>query len=890
MPISDNFPNSPFEVLEPGIRWVPDSKKEAAFKLIPPLVYKIRREVKEWRDNNYEGATNTSKALLKYWFDDEHYNYKEEPFKYYFAQQEAIETVIYLYEVANVRNKHDLLKYDSSGIIDERNFDENWLRFVIKMGTGSGKTKVLSLILAWSYFNKLYEEESELSRNFLIITPNIIVLDRILSDFEGLKIFFNDPILPENGYSGHNWKEDFQLTVHVQDNVNLVSKTGNIFISNVHRIYASNISEASYDDNDTSNYFLGDKAIDEKESHIDLGDIVRNKVNEMLILNDEAHHIHDSKLKWFESIQDVHNNLVQKGKKLSLQVDFTATPKTNKGEIFPQTIVDYPLVEAITQNIVKQPILPDKASRKQMIEQSSSKIEEKYEKHLDIGYHEWKKSWEENKKFNKKSVLFIMVEDTQKCNDVGKYLENRYPEFKDSVLVIHTNQDGNLSEAKSKQDELELLRKAANDIDSWDNPYKVIVSVLVLKEGWDVKNVTTIVGLRSFNSKAKILPEQTLGRGLRKMYPIDTPEKLSVLGTDAFMDFVEEIKKEGVELPTTEMGHQGPTTRGMIIEVDEKKDLEKLDMTIPVLGSSFYKRYDLLDSLDVSNMPIKKVKLKDLSELSKEEIVFRHVITEEIDHILKYNINEDIDPRNVIKFFTESIIDTINLTTGFNTVYAKLKIFIQKYLFETEVSIDDKEVIVNLSRTDVQMIIIDTFSTEINKLITQEEPHPIIKDSIHIKDMNPFSVKEQETIRSNKCLFNKIIGDSKFELNFADFLDSCNDIISFAKNYLKINYYVDYQDINHEIKRYYPDFLVKTSENEIYVIETKGLADLDVPRKYKRLVKWCGDVNQLQDIKYIPLYVTQQKFEKYQALKFSELVDIFKNEGNKLLSMINYEE
>ena len=85
------------------------------------------------------------------------------------------------------------------------------------MATGSGKTKVLSLILAWSYFHKHYEEGSELARNFLVITPNIIVLDRIRTDFDGLKIFFEDPILPDNGYEGQNWRDDFQMTLHVQD-------------------------------------------------------------------------------------------------------------------------------------------------------------------------------------------------------------------------------------------------------------------------------------------------------------------------------------------------------------------------------------------------------------------------------------------------------------------------------------------------------------------------------------------------------------------------------------------------------------------------------------------------------------------------------------------------
>ena len=98
---------------------------------------------------------------------------------YYFAQQEAIETVIYLYEVAKAKDKHDLMRYDSSGAVSSGMFSEDWLRMVIKMATGSGKTKVMSLLIAWSYFHRLYEEGSRLARIFLLITPNIIMLDRI---------------------------------------------------------------------------------------------------------------------------------------------------------------------------------------------------------------------------------------------------------------------------------------------------------------------------------------------------------------------------------------------------------------------------------------------------------------------------------------------------------------------------------------------------------------------------------------------------------------------------------------------------------------------------------------------------------------------------------------
>src|SRR5947208_13109795 len=129
-------------------------------------------------------------------------------FQYFFAQRESLETIVYLYDVVGVKDKYDLMRFDSSGAVSAGMFDETWRRFVVKMATGSGKTKVLSLVLAWSYFHKFYEPDSSLARNFLLITPNIIVLDRIRTDFDGLKIFYQDPVLPETGYDGHNWRDD----------------------------------------------------------------------------------------------------------------------------------------------------------------------------------------------------------------------------------------------------------------------------------------------------------------------------------------------------------------------------------------------------------------------------------------------------------------------------------------------------------------------------------------------------------------------------------------------------------------------------------------------------------------------------------------------------------
>ncbi len=306
MAIHPDFPTSPHACLNPDVRWFPadETLRESSYeKLLQPLVHELRKKVKTWRESGYDGATDTSIALLNWWFEKEHLLLKADgttqPFQYYYAQREAIETVIYLYDAVKVKDKYDLLRFDSSDAVSAGMFDEEWRRFVIKMATGSGKTKVMSLILSWCYYHKLYEPDSELARNFLVIAPNIIVLDRIRTDFDGLKIFFEDPVLPDNGYEGQNWQNDFQLTLHIQDDVNITRKTGNIFLTNIHRVYASNDTEPSFNDDDLMDYFLGKRPTGQTtDSKVDLGDIVR-EIDELVVLNNEAHHIHDNRLAWF---------------------------------------------------------------------------------------------------------------------------------------------------------------------------------------------------------------------------------------------------------------------------------------------------------------------------------------------------------------------------------------------------------------------------------------------------------------------------------------------------------------------------------------------------------------------------------------------------------------
>ncbi|MCF8052223.1 MAG: DEAD/DEAH box helicase family protein [Desulfobacterales bacterium] len=889
MGLHRDFPASPHAILDPALRWFPadEALRDTSMdKLMPPLVSELRKKVKAFRAGGYAGATDTSRSLLDWWFETPHLLEKADgtmaEFAYYFAQREAIETIVYLYDVMGVKDKHDLMRFDGSGMVSGGMFDETWRRFVVKMATGSGKTKVLTLALAWSFYHKLYEPESELSRNFLVIAPNIIVLDRIYKDFQGLRIFFEDPVIPDNGFGGRNWRDDFQMTLHLQDEVRVTRPTGNIFLTNIHRVYSGEDVPPSPEDENTMDYFLGRRPTGATtDSKVDLGMIVRD-IDELMILNDEAHHIHDPRMAWFKSIEDIHNRLLQKGGALAMQVDTTATPKHNNGAIFVQTVSDYPLVEAIAQNVVKHPVLPDAPSRAKLQERQSAKFTEKYADYLHLGVIEWRKAYAEHEKMEKKAILFVMTDDTRNCDDVAAFLEGTYPDLKDSVLVIHTKNNGEISEAASgkAKEELERLRKQANEIDGMDSTYKAIVSVMMLKEGWDVKNVSTIVGLRAYSAKSNILPEQTLGRGLRKMYPGDVEEYVSVVGTDAFMEFVESIQAEGVVLERKAMGEGTGAKTPLVVEVDREnteKDIEALDIEIPVLTPRAYREYKNLADLDIAAMEHRKVAYLSFSEEEQREIVFKDITTGEVTHTTILDTAGVADYRSVIGYFAQTIMKELRLVGGYDVLYSAVKAFVREELFDRVVDLESPNTLRNLSELAAAKTLIETFKKAINSLTVRDKGDAEIRDTIKLRRTRPFVAKDQGYLVPKKSVFNRIIGDSRLELEFANFLERCPDVISFAKNYLAVHFKLDYVTTDGDISNYYPDFLVKLSDKDIVIIETKGQQDIDVPLKMARLRQWCEDINGAQnEVKYDYVFVDEGSFEKYKPASFKQLVENFR--------------
>ncbi len=313
-----------------------------------PCVPALREAVKAWVASGYPGTTETTRILLNYWFNNDHKTRAGAPFKYHRSQQEAIETLVFVWECEKVRTRHGLLERYASDLKDVRlpPFDE-FARYCIKMATGSGKTKVMSLAVAWQFFNAVREPDEtakDYARTFLLIAPNVIVLERLKSDFAGGAIFRGDPVIPRE--LEIFW--DFDCVMRGEGEK--AASEGMLFLTNVQQFY-ERVDRSAEEEPEAMTAVLGPKPPKDKLEITDFGDRIAARSGRLLVINDEAHHTHDEENEWNKTIRRLHERTP-----LCAQLDFSATPRFQKGAIFPWTISDYPLKQAIIDNIVKRPM------------------------------------------------------------------------------------------------------------------------------------------------------------------------------------------------------------------------------------------------------------------------------------------------------------------------------------------------------------------------------------------------------------------------------------------------------------------------------------------------------------------------------------------------------
>ena len=307
------------------------------------------------------------------------------------------------------------------------------------------------------------------------------------------------------------------------------------------------------------------------------------------------------------------------------------------------------------------------------------------------------------------------------------------------------------------------------------------------------------------------------------------------------------------------------------------KDIEKLDIEIPVMTPKVYREYKNLSELDLAKLSFDTVEYLEFSADEQREIIFKEITTGQITHTTILDSAGIADYRSVIGFFTQAIMRSLRLITGYDILYGKTKSFIQDYLFNIKVDFENPNTLRNLSELIATKTLLETLKKGINELTIKEKGEAEIRDTIKLRNTRPFVVKNQGYLVAKKSVFNRVIGDSHFELQFAAFLEKAEDVTAYSKNYFAINFKLDYVNANGDISNYYPDFIVKTKDKRIFVVETKGLTDMDVPLKMARLKQWCDDLNSLQSkVKYGLVYVPMEDFEKHQPQNFSELAMSFK--------------
>src|SRR5262249_32120394 len=181
------------------------------------------------------GVTDTTRLLLNYWFaKDGHRLPGTRKFKYHASQQYAVETLVYLFEVAKVRSQKALIEtFAHRQDLKLLQYDQ-FARYCIKMATGSGKTKIMALAVAWQFFNAVAEGRGDYAKSFLIIAPNVIVFERLRADFAGGHIFRFDPVVPDS-LRIYGFLEDFQC--YVRGEAERAGSAGALYLTNVQQLY-----------------------------------------------------------------------------------------------------------------------------------------------------------------------------------------------------------------------------------------------------------------------------------------------------------------------------------------------------------------------------------------------------------------------------------------------------------------------------------------------------------------------------------------------------------------------------------------------------------------------------------------------------------------------------
>ena len=895
------------EYFHTGMAWAKEqAKKGNAYARYPSetlVVNNLRLKVKKWRENNYLGITDTTRELFTWWFE-----YPREK-TFWFSQREAIETLVYLFEVEGLTKVSDLVeKFGAYKVTIPEEYDQ-YSRFAFRMATGSGKTLTMALVVVWSYFNYLFEDKDKYSRFFLFVAPNLIVYDRLKRDIEELSIFKDFNLIPKE------WEKDFNLRVITKDTFSDADRypppdeEGVIFVSNIHQIGLPKRRQKKKEDLLTTLFDLTDPGSDPyKASSIKLWDILTSYPH-LMLLKDEAHHIHREESSWQKYLWDLNKVLEEEhGTGIFMELDFSATPKDDKGRLFPWIIVDFSLREALQTGIVKYPA---KVVVKEAPQIKRGTDIEAMEPYIQAALDRWRKHKEKLKPLHKKPILFVMADSISDAEQIYERLCEEDDIGLHNMILVHSELDKWTPKVKDKKggvviskliingEEKELDKDKAielvRNVDKADNPIEVIVSVLMLNEGWDVKSVTAILGLRSYASQREILPEQVIGRGLRKLFPeqgVDLDKWINILevvGPPKLLKILDSLQNiEGIKIPEA-----GDAKDFLAFVV--RKDLEDFKIfKIPkgefVSISDEVNLEDLLDEA-FSRLPKGVFSVEEVMSFDRE---YPYIVVDAegktIDRGTVFTAIENLPMGNIFRL-AQDIQEKVPLPGSFEAITKRLIDYIQKDLFNQKITLDDTILRFLFAKGWLAKAL-----EEIAGMISGLIKDPIFSTKIYVDDFIEITRLEsfpwsKQFEDSEKSLFARVAFrgesgneqllipstpvDNNMEADFVRFLNRAQDVVSFIKNVpyavrLSITYY---DSRERKWRKFYPDFVVKTKTDEgkeiFYIVETKGREEIQITDKNRAANLWCRAISEATGQSWEYVYLREGEWDS--AIYFADL-------------------
>lgn len=891
-------------------------------------------------------VTPVTSELLRFWFQQDYCDTRE--LNFHAGQRAAILNIIYAHEVLGATQLRDLYEAVApeamleDGVLGEVIRERHGHpKYAAKMATGTGKTWVLNALLIWQHLNKLATpQDHRFSSNFLLVAPGLIVYDRLLDSFMGKErngerdFTTSDVYLQQGLFVPDTYRT--QMFSFLQSSVvtkteigRKVTGSGMIAITNWH-LLAGQEDPDFIDDGNTivapgtevdakaavESFFpltpgtSAGNALDTLDRRFLRGGPLQalKDLPDLVVFNDEAHHIHEVRkadeitdVEWQKSLSEIAST---KGRRFT-QIDFSATPYNEVGSgkskgkaYFPHIIVDFDLNAAMRAGLVKSLALDKRKEIAALpLDFKAERDEQKRVTGLSNGQRVMlqaglKKLQILEEQFagvdpDKHPKLLVVCEDTNVTPHVVEYLQSTGLS-EDDILRVDS---GRKAELGAK--DWVPLREKLFDVDRHKQP-KVIVSVLMLREGFDVSNIAVIVPLRS--SQASILLEQTVGRGLRLMWRGDpsidelkaeTRERISkgleptnyfdvlfIVEHPAFSDFYDELLHGGLMVET---GDESDTTTaaGDLEHVDLRPGYQAFDFEIPIIlrDADEELRQPSIDPLLLSPSPFPlELVLKSIGKGDRFVSHDAQTGTQYGDYRVDGGVLTATGYNDYLSRMTTRITEALGRTmTKSQSKYnenAKFPIlqayrplltgwldtYIRRRLFDQAFDPLANENWRALLLDDVAHNIAGTFATKLVELQASQVVASAEVQHRMLSEVTTIPVRGSTAEDVNKCIYPKLPIPSQgggLERRFIRWADKDTGVEALAKVHEYRHDFLrrPYLKADGMPAQYSPDFLIRTAEM-LYVVETKAqsaLTDENVRRKQKAAIAWCDQINDLPE-------------------------------------------